>query len=275
MAGESIDILTGMIVDFHTHIFPDELAHSTLHKLSSEIDNIYPVVTDGTVSGLIARMDEWGIDVSVVQPVITRPSQAHSINTWAASICSERLVSFGAVHPLSDDYKRDIDFVVELGLKGLKIHPEYQYFEVDDNRVLPVYDYALSKGLILLFHAGDDPGFSPPFKSSPKQFARILESMQGGVIIAAHLGGHAMWDEVEEYLVESSIYLDTSMGFEYYPQEQFLRIVKNHGADKILFASDSPWSYTNEEIACFKALPLSLEEKAAILGGNAKRILQI
>jgi len=264
-----------MIIDFHTHIFPEKLAASTLKKLSEEIDYIYPLVTDGTVNGLIQKMDEWGIDVSVVQPVITSPPQARTINTWAQSICSDRLVSFGAIHPDSDNYKKDIDFVAELGLKGLKFHPEYQYFIVDDSRMLEVYDYALNKGLILLFHAGDDPGFSPPFKSSPQQFARIMEAMQGGTIIAAHLGGHDQWDDVEEYLVGTDIYLDTSMGFEYYPHEQFLRIVKNHGADKILFASDSPWSYTHEELKCLQALPLAPEEKAAILGENAKRILRI
>jgi len=264
-----------MIIDFHTHIFPDEIAPSTLKKLSEEIDNIYPLVTDGTVSGLLAKMDEWEIDISVVQPVITRPSQARSINTWAQSICSDRLVSFGAIHPQSVDYKRDIDLVVELGLKGLKLHPEYQEFVVDDDEMLKIYDYALSKGLILLFHAGFDPGFSPPFRSDPKGFAKVMRHMQGGTIIAAHLGSHDMWDEVEEYLVGTDIFLDTSMGFEYYPTEQFLRIVANHGADKIVFASDSPWSKTNEEIACIKALPLTQAEKDAILGENAKRILQL
>ena len=264
-----------MIIDFHTHIFPDHLAARALEKLSSEIDDIYPMVTDGTVRGLIARMDEWGIDVSVVQPVITSPSQVHTINTWAQSICSDRLVSFGAVYPFHDDYKKDIDFVVGLGLKGLKFHPEYQGFMVDDTHMLRLYDYAMSKGLILLFHAGADPGFSPPFKSSPEQFAKIVNSMQGGVLIAAHFGGHAQWDEVEEHLVGTDIYLDTSMGFEYFPHEQFLRIVRDHGASKVLFASDSPWSHAGTEIEHLNALPLSPEEKVAILGENAQRILQL
>ncbi|MDR2035434.1 MAG: amidohydrolase family protein [Coriobacteriales bacterium] len=264
-----------MIIDFHTHIFPDELAPRALDKLSVAIDHIYPTTTDGTVGGLLRQMDEGGIDVSVVQPVLTSSSQVRTINTWARSICSDRLVSFGAVYPHDESYKNDIDLVVELGLKGLKLHPEYQNFVVDDEKMLRIYDYALSKGLILLFHAGFDPGFSPPFKSTPQQFARIINALQGGVIVAAHLGGHAQWDEVEEYLVGSEIYLDTSMGFKYFPEEQFLRIVKNHGANKILFASDSPWSYTSEEIAFLKALPLLPEETDAILGGNARRILQI
>jgi len=296
-----------MIIDFHTHIFPDQLAARALAALTGTGTNPYKPVHDCTVSGLLKTMDDWGIDKSVNLPVVTKATQVTKTNEWAASICSDRIVSFGGIYPNSDDYRKDIDHVVELGLKGLKFHAEYQDFLVDDNRMLRVYDYALNKGLILLHHAGFDPDFLPPFNSSPKQFARVVKllglgsrsggsgsghnSAEGdgggsgggsgnwseseGVIIAAHLGGHDQWDDVEEYLVGTSIYLDTSMGFEYYPTEQFLRIVKNHGADKILFATDSPWSNAGAEIECLKSLPLSDAEKALILGENAKRLLDI
>ena len=264
-----------MIIDFHTHIFPDKIAARTIKLLSDSIDNIYPAVHDGTVSGLLQRMDEWGIDVSVVQPVLTSHSQFRTINTWAQSICSDRIVSFGAIDPHSESYQKEIDFIAGLGLKGIKLHPEYQDFVVDDERMLRIYDYALSKGLILLFHAGFDPGFKPPFKSTPRQFAHILREMQGGVIIAAHLGGHAQWDDVEEYLAGTDIYLDTSMGFEYYSEEQFMRIARKHGADRILFASDSPWSWAHDELEHLRSLPLTLNEKNAIVGGNSRRILNI
>lgn len=264
-----------MIIDFHTHIFPDELAPKALSALLSNIDGIYPPVTDGTKDSLLKNMDDWGIDISVIQPVITKQSQTLKTNEWARSICSNRLISFGGIYPHTDDYKRDIDYVAGLGLKGLKLHPEYQNFVVDDMRMLRIYDYALSKGLLLLFHAGFDPGFPAPFKSSPKQFAAIADAMQGGVLIAAHLGGHAQWDDVEQYLLGKNIYLDTAMGFDYYPHEQFLRIVNGHGADKILFASDSPWSSAEKEITVLQSLPLSKQQKEMILGQNAKEILKI
>ena len=264
-----------MIVDFHAHVFPDHLAARALAALLGTGTNPYIPMHDCTIAGLLKNMDNWGIDISVNLPVITKLSQVTGTNEWAASICSERLVSFGGLYPNSDDWKKDIDHAVGLGLKGLKLHPEYQDFLIDDDRMFEVYDYALGKGLILLFHAGFDPDFLPPFKSSPRQFARIVKAMRGGIIIAAHLGGHDQWDDVEEYLAGTNIYLDTSMGFEYYPHEQFMRIVKNHGADKILFASDSPWSNAQTELEHIRALPLTDEDKAAILGGNAMRILGI
>ena len=276
-----------MIIDFHTHVFPDHLAARALAALTGTGTNPYRPVHDSTVSGLLETMDDWSIDASVVLPVVTKASQVTKTNEWAVSICSNRIVSFGGIYPNSDDYKKDIDHAVKLGLKGLKFHAEYQDFLVDDDRMLRVYDYALSKGLILLHHAGFDPDFLPPFNSSPKQFARVVKLLGigsggggandcengSGIIIAAHLGGHDQWDDVEEHLVGTGIYLDTSMGFEYYPTDQFLRIVKNHGADKILFATDSPWSNAGTEIEYLKALPLSEAEKTLILGENARRLL--
>jgi predicted TIM-barrel fold metal-dependent hydrolase len=264
-----------MTVDFHTHVFPDNLAARAISALSAGIENVFPPVNDGTVSGLLRDMDDWNIDISVVQPVVTKQSQTKSINDWSKSICSDRLISFGGIYPHTDDYKRDIDYVVELGLKGLKFHAEYQNFIVDEDKMLKIYDYALNKGLILLHHAGADPAFPPPFKSTPQQFAKIVKTMRGGIIVAAHFGGHDQWDDVEKYLVGTDIYLDTSMGFDFFSHEQFLRIVKNHGAEKILFASDYPWSNAKSEIEQLKALPLSEKEKDAILGENAKKILKI
>jgi predicted TIM-barrel fold metal-dependent hydrolase len=264
-----------MVIDFHTHVFPDDLAEKALSTLSANINNLFTPVNNATVSGLLKNMDGWNIGISVAQPVITKQSQMKKTNEWARSICSDRIISFGAIYPHTDDYKRDIDFVAGLGLKGIKFHAEYQNFNIDDERMLKVYDYALSRGLIILHHAGVNPGMPMPYKSSPRQFAKIADAMKGGIIIAAHFGGHAQWDDVEKYLVGKNIYLDTSMGFEYFSHEQFLRIVKNHGADKVLFASDSPWSNAKTEIEHLKALPISGSEKNSILCDNAKRLLNI
>ena len=261
-----------MIVDFHAHIFPDELAPRAIDALT-DVDEPYMPVSDGTASGLLANMDAWGVDVSVIQPVVMKQSQMKKVNEWAASVASDRFVCFGGICPHTDDYKRDIDFVASLGLKGLKFHAEYQDFLVDDERMLRIYDYALGRGLVILHHAGYDPAFKPPFRSSPQMFARVAKAMRGGVIVAAHLGGHAEWDDVEENLAGTAIYLDTSMGFDYFPHDQFLRIVEKHGADKILFGTDAPWSSAESEMTCLRSLPLPPGAADAILGGNAARVL--
>ena len=264
-----------MIIDFHNHVFPDKIAEKTMRFLRDEIDDMYGAVHDGTASGLLKSMDAFGIDISIILPIVTRQSQTKSINEWAASICSDRLISFGSIYPHTDDYKRDIDFVSGLGLRGLKLHAEYQSFNVDDEFMLKIYDYALNKGLIILHHGGLDEAYPDTARSTPRMFARVAEEMKGAVIIAAHLGGYKLWDDVEKYLVGTDIYFDTSMGFEFFTEDQFLRIVKKHGTDKILFASDSPWSNAKTEREHLLSMPLSDDEKAAILSGNAKRILNI
>lgn len=262
-----------MVIDFHAHIFKDELAAKGLSVLLKNSGNKITPVTDMTGSSLMAYMDTAGVDLSVIQPVVTKVTQTVTVNEWAASLESDRIISFGGIYPHTDDYKRDIDYVVSLGLRGLKFHAEYQDFVLDSPEMLRIYDYALGKGLIILHHAGVDIGLPPPYKTSPRQFAAVADAMQGGFIVAAHFGGHEQWDDVEKYLVGHNIYLDTSMGFEYFCDDRFMRIARAHGTDKILFGSDSPWSAAKSELAHIDALPLSEEEKHAIKGGNAAKIL--
>lgn len=262
-----------MIIDFHTHIFPDQIAKRAITSLAEQIDYLYDPVTYGSKGELLSKMDEWGIDVSVAMPVLTKISQFERTNEFAKSVTDGRIISFGGIHPQTDDYKRDIDCICSLGLKGIKLHPEYQSFDVYDKNMLKLYDYALSKGLMLMFHAGADPAYKAPFRSSPKAFRAVIDEMQGGIIIAAHLGGHAQWDDVEKYLAGTSIYLDTSMGTEYYKAEQFIRIVKSHGSERILFGSDSPWSNAKKEIENIRSMPLTEKEKTDILGASAQKLL--
>lgn len=262
-----------MIVDFHTHIFPDSLAPKALAALLGNISNKYTPVTDMTKRGLLANMDASGVDVSVVLPVITRPQQYDKLNGFSKSVCSDRIVAFGGLHPDTDDYKRDIDGIVAMGLKGLKFHPEYQNFLLDEPRMLKIYDYAINRGLMLLFHAGYDPAVQPPFRSNPRRFAHLMQELRGGTMIAAHYGGHAQWQEVLDYLAGSGIYLDTSMAIGFMPDELFLRILRAHGSKKILFASDSPWGDPKKDIDYLRALPVAEQEKEDILASNAVKLL--
>lgn len=292
-----------MIIDFHTHIWPDALAPRAIGSLSETAGGIFTPVTDGTAQGLLAYMKSVGIDISVVQPVITKEKQAFSTNEWAATLSAARLpsvqndalsantasgstprlVAFGAVWPHSEAWREQVDQAASLGLKGIKFHPEYQQFTVDDETFFPMYDYILSKGMHILFHAGYDPGYPPPFHSSPAQFARIIRALGDtrGSIILAHLGSSRMWDAVESEVAGLNCYIDTSMGFFDYGKEQFLRIARKHGTDRILFATDSPWSNAADEINALRSLAegsevgaaLTSEEVDAILGGNAARLL--
>lgn len=264
-----------MIIDFHTHAFSDAIAEKAYKSLVKNSGGEYVPVRDLTRSSLIRYMDEHGIDKSVVMNIATKPSQTESINRWASEHNDDRTVMFGSVHPDSSDWKKDVDKIVRLGLKGIKFHAEYQNFILDEERMLRIYDYALSKDLIILHHAGYDPIGTVPFKTSPKMFAHVLDLLGGGKIVAAHFGGQSQWEEVGEYLAGRDIYFDTSMGFPFYGEETFLKIAEAHGYDKILFGSDNPWSDAAAEVERIKALPISEDKKEAVLGGNAVKLLGI
>lgn len=264
-----------MVIDFHTHIFADSLAPRALESLKEGCHGLYEPVHDLTQTGLIGRMDEWGIDKSVIQPVVTKRKQVKTVNEWAVASASDRIIPFGGIFPNEEDWKDQIDFVASLGLKGIKLHCEYQNFVIDDPKMLRVYDYAFNRGLIILQHAGFDPAFPAPFKSSPKQFANIIRELKGGIMVAAHFGGQLQWEDVERYLAGTDIYLDTSVGFGYYGRETFMKIYEKHGADRILFATDSPWSDASEELKIFGEIAIPDEDKKKILSGNAERILKL
>lgn len=260
-----------MVIDFHTHIFSEKVAERALANLSAAC-GITPYM-DGTATGLVNYMDKCGVGRAVVLPVMTKASQTKRMNEWFASLASDRLIPFGGIHPENEDYKERIRDIKRLGMKGVKMHPEYQNFWVDDEKMYPVYDEILSQGLILLLHSGEDAAYQAPFRCTPQRLRNMVRTVGGGRIVAAHFGAHKMWDDVEEYLVGENLYFDTSMGTQYYDMERFCRIVQHHGADKILFATDSPWSDAKQEMETIRQSGLSEQVLEQIFYQNALQLL--
>lgn len=267
-----------MVIDFHTHIFPEAIAARTIASLESRAKiNAY---SDGTLPGLLRSMEEAGVDISVILPVVTRPGQFASVNRYAAEITAKELgegaqgvVSFGGIHPDSADYKKEIDEIARMGLKGIKLHPDYQQVFIDDIRYLRIIDRAAERGLIISVHAGLDVGLPEPIHCTPERALLVLEQVGPDKLILAHMGGYGCWDEVEELLVGRKVYFDTAYSFRHMEDEQFMRIVRAHGADRILFATDSPWSGQKEDLAHIRGLGLAGEELEQILWKNAWGLL--
>ena len=265
-----------MVVDFHTHVFPDKIASRAYESLSINAKAAgYEPIHNLTKTGLVEKMDEAGVDISVVCPVATKPTQSIKNLEWGIEIRDERIQSIAGLFPDKESWRSNVDLARSMGYKGIKLHPEYQNFVLDSEEMYPLYEYAFSKDMFILFHAGYDPIGSEPFKSNPQMFLKLVEEFKGAKIVSAHLGGQSQWDDVEEYLAGKDIYLDTAMGFKYYSKEQFLRILKKHGSEKILFGSDSPWSNTKEELIELRSLNLSAEELENITYKNAFKLLDI
>lgn len=265
-----------MIIDFHTHIFPDKIAERSIEALS-KVSGV-KAATDGTLNGLLVSMDRSGVDLSVIMPVVTKPTQFESVNTFAAKVNEQykgKLISFGGIHPDSADYKAELDRIKELGLPGIKLHPDYQGVMIDDVRFMHIIEYADALGLIIMVHAGIDIGLPEPVHCPPDKARKVLDAIKPEKLVLAHMGGWKQWEEVYEYLAGESVYLDTAFSFDYMEQDMFMKICRKHDADKIVFATDSPWSDARRDIQVIKSVPLSDAEKAAIFSGNAKKLLNM
>ncbi|MBQ3093935.1 MAG: amidohydrolase family protein [Clostridia bacterium] len=265
-----------MLIDCHTHIFPDRIAASTVAHLS-QVGNM-PAHTDGTAEGLRRSMSDAGIDLAIVLPVVTKPSQFESINRFAAEINAQndRLISFGGIHPDNDDIEQKLDAIVALGLKGIKLHPDYQGVFIDDERYLRILQGAVDRDLYVTIHAGIDIGLPDPVHASPDRVRAMLDIVKqpnGPHILLAHTGGYGCWDDVERLLVGQDVYFDLSFSFGRIDEEQLLRIIRDHGAERILFATDSPWDAQENDRVYFERLPLTADERDAVAYKNACRIL--
>ncbi len=265
-----------MIIDFHTHIFPDQIASRTIEALEAKAG--LTAATDGTLKGLLTSMETAGIDMSVILPVVTKPSQFETVNTFAASVSGMypgKLISFGGIHPDTEDYKGELNRIKALGLKGIKLHPDYQSVMIDDVRYMNIIEYADALDLMIITHAGIDIGLPEPVHCPPDKMRKVLDKLKPKKMIAAHYGGWKQWEEVYEYLAGENIYLDTAFTFGHIDEEMFYKILKKHGSDKILFATDCPWGNQSKDVEIFNKLNLTKEVKEAILYKNALRLLEL
>ncbi len=261
---------TMRIIDFHTHAFTDAVAVAAVPSLEAQGD--LSAHYDGTIGGLTAAMDAGGVSVSVIQPVATKPSQVVSINDWAASVASARIVPFGAMHPDFDDPGAEMARMRGMGLQGFKLHPEHQCFEPHDSRMARVYDAAVEQGMIVLFHAGADV-IHPTVHGTPASFEQVLDQWPELTVVLAHMGGFREWDGVTQRLLGQDVWLDTAYTLGHLPDEEFLRMVRAHGVDRILFGSDGPWTDVAHEIGLLREVGLTADETQAVFGGNAERLL--
>ena len=265
-----------MVIDFHTHIFPDKIAARSIEHLENASG--ITAATNGTLNGLLDSMVKNEVDLSVILPVVTKPSQFESVNHFAAEINEKykgKLISFGGIHPDSKDYEAELDRIRELGLPGIKLHPDYQGVMIDDSRYMKIIEYADALGLMIIVHAGIDIGLPSPIHCPPDKAMKVIETIKPDKLILAHLGGWKQWEEVFEILAGEHVYFDTSFTLDYIEQELFLKIVKKHGHEKILFATDSPWSNAAKVVEIVRNMPLEQNVIEDILSGNAKRLLKM
>jgi len=259
-----------MIIDFHTHYYPDKIVEKAL-SFSSAILQPY---TKGTRTALLESMAAAGIDYALSLPLVNTPSNSRGVNAWAIKENHGKILQLGSVHPEEEDPLGTLEMIAEAGLPGIKVHPEYQKFHFSDPKYFPIWQRCADLGLFVLTHAGADLMYRPPFHSDPAEIAQLIARFPRLTVVAAHLGGMSMWDEVERHLAGKEVYLDIAfLSAKEIDPGQLCRIIGKHGADKILYGSDSPWAGQTESLAFFRSLGLSQQQNELILCQNARRLL--
>lgn len=262
-----------MLIDTHIHVFPDALAERAIGKLAQNA-HIVPT-SDGTVKSELELLRQNNVDIAFALNIATRPTQVEKVNDFAISIQSPQIVAFGSIHPDYAEFRTELDRIKKAGLIGVKFHPEYQDFEVDEKRMYPIYEYCAQLSLAMVFHCGKDAAFPNSLKCSPKKMAKMVTAMKGATIICAHLGGNGVWEDAAKYVAPLDVYLDTSvMMDEKCTRQDMARVIEAAGVDKILFATDTPWSSYRDEIALLESVGLTKQEKDKIYFENAMKLLK-
>ena len=260
-------------IDAHCHIYPEKIAARAVMGT----DTFYGLhsVYNGTAQDLLEKGSEAGIDHFIVQSVATTPKQVKSINEFVSESVKRsngKFTGLGTLHPDSEDIKGDLEHLLELGLKGVKLHPDIQQFKIDDYRCLKIYELCEEKNLPILMHTGD----SRYDYSNPNRMLPILEIYNNLTVVGAHMGGWSVWDEAADKLAgKENFYVDCSSTFAFLEPSKVKELIRHFGTDKVLFGTDYPmWDYKSE-ISTFLSLGLDESEIKSILNINTKKVFKL
>lgn len=255
------------VIDVHTHIWPEKLAPRAVSHVGDYYS--YEMHGKGTFADLKESTANAGVEYFVIHSSALKASQVEDVNTTAASYITDKIAGFGSLHPEYTDFEKEIDRIISLGLRGIKLHPDFQFFNIDDKRMYGAYEIIASKGLPVLFHMGD---VNYDY-SSAKRLLKVMNDFPSLICIGAHMGGHLKWDEAKEYLIGKNLYLDSSSTARRLPPEELKKLIRAHGADKILFGTDYPIERHADALKHFLSLGLTEEENKKILFDNAWNLI--
>ena len=272
-----------MLIDVHVHTFPDDLADRALKKLVEKANNVIRPVSDGTVTGLLGDMRRDGVDYAVVCPIATKPSQFDGILAEALTIrdegrgkvAAQHLIPFASVHPSDEARFAHLTHVAKSGIRGIKLHPYYQSCYLDAPEMLEYFRCCRDLNLVVQCHCGFDIGFPFDPLCGPERIAHVIREVAGLRFIAAHLGGWRQWGGAIENVLGKDVFLDTSILKQNTGDEAPNRLLREHPADKLLFATDWPWLSFADGVAFVHSAGFSTTQEKAVLGGNAAALLGI
>lgn len=274
-----------MIIDFHSHLFmPEAVAERAIAGMSHAVEGMLTVDSDGTLPSMLDHMQHDGVDMAVMLPIATKPTQHDIIIKNALAIrdgeCGERaqrmILPFASVHPFDPDLAPHIDEIARLGFRGVKIHPYYQNFSLADPAVWPMFRMIAAHDLVVVSHCGFDVGYPERFDAcGPAETITLLKNIPGLKFVAAHLGGCAGFaPHATDELVDLGCWTDTSALARNWYRDEEMRLLRSWPTERLLFGTDFPWAVYSEAIRWVSTFRKH-EDLGAIFSGNARSLLGI
>ena len=260
------------IIDFHTHIYPDSVAFKAADDVRAFYDGLGDETVDGRVQTLLHHADEAGITQMAILPVATKPERTRHINEFILrqADAQPRFYGFGTVHAAMDGLMDEVAFIQQSGLHGIKIHPDYQRFPIDDERMYPVYEEIQGK-MPIVFHMGD----LRYDYSLPSRLKTVLKLFPNLDVVAAHFGGYQMREAARQELSDTNCYFDTSSSLMLMEPGVAEDYIRHYGVERFMFGSDFPMWNPQCELERFMRLSLTDDEKEQILWKTAAQLLRV
>ncbi|MGQ9661799.1 MAG: amidohydrolase family protein [Kiritimatiellia bacterium] len=260
------------IIDFHTHAFPDALAQRAMETLLAETSDVTAYL-DGRLGSLLGSMERSGIYSSVVCSIATKPEQFEKILAWSKSIVTERIIPFPSVYPRDPQCVEHVRQVAACRLRGIKLHPYYQDFDMDDDLLVPLYATCTELGLIVVVHTGFDVAYPRVRRADPARIRNVLCRFPKLKLVATHLGAWQDWEAVDRLLIGKPIYMELSYSLPILGLERARAMLVRHPVEYVLFGTDSPWQDQQAAIENVRALGLGSAWERAVFYDNAARLL--
>ena len=260
------------IIDIHTHIYPDKIARKAADSVRDFYELEGSLRMDGTVEMLLDEGKKAGISTFVVLPVSNTPNRVRSINQFILDQTQihDNFIGFGTLHAEMDGLCDEVDWILQQGLRGIKMHPDSQRFNIDDERLFPVYDMLQDKIPVML-HMGD----LRYNYSHPVRLRRILNMFPKLEVIAAHFGGYSMQHTARELLWDTDCVFDISSSLMFMERGEAERYIQSYGAERMAYGTDYPLWDPVTEVNLFKELKLTDSQFEQIASKTAKRILKL
>jgi predicted TIM-barrel fold metal-dependent hydrolase len=263
-------------IDFHTHIFPDKIAKQAMDALAADSGKYRPQ-TDGTLKGLLASMQRANISASLVANIATKPSQMYPILDYCKEIRSSSIHPLVSFHPSNspEEVEEMLGQAQREKIRGVKLHPMYQNFNIDDKWMYGFYELIASCGLFVIFHSGYDLAFPGNTMADVERIKKIADWFKDLTIVCTHVGGWKQWERIGCLSSCENVHTETSMTLSEVSDEEFIRLIGHFDEDRVLFGSDSPWMDQQEMLKRTEQLNISDARKEKLFYTNAAALLRL